>query len=101
MKKVVFQCPVCGKQRLQALPESIIDARNYIRKEIIAILIPENTLCEHAFLVYIDTNFSIRDVVTLDLMVEVNKQKIISLQTIEEIIKKMSPDSLRSVLKNL
>lgn len=70
-------------------------------KGVVAVLIPENTLCEHGFMVFIDRNFSIRDVKSLEKMQEMNKMKFVHLKTIEDLLGKLNPTALQSIIQKL
>ena len=101
VKKIVLQCPICKKGKLQELPEKIFLDRQKLDKEIVAILIPENTICPHGFIVEVDENFSIRDAISIDKVQETRKKQLISLKSIEDMIAKLSPNSVKNILSKL
>jgi hypothetical protein len=101
LKRLILECPECKKTKIQKIPENLMEKRNQIEKGICGILIPENTICNHGFIVYIDTNFSIRDVISLKYAQDLNMKKVIQLKTIEELVSSLTPKTLKSILNNL
>jgi hypothetical protein len=101
VKKVILDCPTCHKTKFQGLPDSLMEERHQIDKGIVAILIPENTICTHSFIVYIDMNFAIRDVVSIEQVQEEKKKLLVSLKTIEDLVSNLNKKSLQSVLSKL
>ena len=101
LKRLILECPECKKTKVQKIPENLMEKRSQIDKGICGILIPENTICEHGFLVYIDTNFSIRDVISLSHAKDLNMKKVIHLKTIEDLVNSLTPKTLKSILNQL
>ena len=101
MKRIPIRCPECSATKLQKLPESLMERRNMCEKGIIAILVPENTICPHGFLVYVDQNFSIRDYVTISNCKDINKKRIICCKDIDEIVTKLKPTTIKNILQKL
>lgn len=101
MKRVPLECPICSAVKLQKIPSQIIEKRNQCEKGIVAILIPENTICPHLFVVYVDLNFTIRDAVSEEGIKNVNRKKFISVKTIDEFISKLSKKTLNNLLHKL
>ena len=54
MIKIDITCPVCHSMKLQFIPEELITELDKKGQDIGLILIPENVICEHLFLVEID-----------------------------------------------
>jgi hypothetical protein len=96
-----LQCPVCNKTRVQKIPPFLTEKRYQIDKGVCGILIPEKIVCEHGFIVYMDMNFSVRDVISLDQAQELNMRKLIQLKSIEDIVVKLNSESIKNLLQKL
>ena len=94
-------CPDCGRTKIVKIPENIFQAATECEKGILAILIPENTICKHNFMIFVDRNFSVRDTMTTDHVRNVNKKKIINLNDLDDLVNKLSKKSIRRVLDAL
>ena len=69
MQRILLKCPQCGTTRFQKIPQQMMESRNQCKKGIVAILIPEKTVCEHMFVVHVDTHFTVRDALLIVAMV--------------------------------
>ena len=58
MKKLHVVCPVCGKFRRLPVPKEVFEIDE---GSLLKLPIHKGKICDHAFLVVIDYNFSIRD----------------------------------------
>jgi hypothetical protein len=77
MAKVEIRCPSCAKIGKIEIKESILSQSI---RGITAVNIPENLICEHSFIAYIDKNLAVRDCFIADFQIEIpqleNDQKI-------------------------
>jgi hypothetical protein len=101
MKRISLECPICGKSKFQKLPSGLVKKRKEFKKGIVGILIPEKKICDHKFVVYIDKNFNLRDVLSADEIKDMNKQKFINVDTIENMVSQLSKASVSNILKKL
>ena len=86
MIQIELRCPVCDSIKLQYIPEEVITELDKRGQQIGLVLIPENVICEHLFLVEIDQNF--RVVKTYDigkLLASEALQSVKEITTAEEI----------------
>ena len=65
-RKVLVKCPICKTQKEIEIPENIINRS----KQLTAISINHNSVCEHSFQVFVDKNFKVRG--TQKLAYEIN-----------------------------
>jgi hypothetical protein len=100
MKTVIMVCPTCGKTKRQKIPKEIIAKRNLSKKGIVTILIPQNTICPHLFLVYMDQNFKVRDTSAVIGAKAVPKEAI-NINSINDLLKSLEPDKVKSILDRL
>jgi hypothetical protein len=68
MAKIDVRCPVCSSWEKVDVSE---DTTNNIQKGLLAINISAGTVCEHAFICYVDKNLSVRDCLVADFRIEV------------------------------
>jgi hypothetical protein len=101
MKRIPLMCPVCSAVKLQKIPAQVIEKRNQNDKGIVAIMIPENTVCPHLFVVYVDQNFTIRDAVSVDGIKDLNRKKFINVNSIDEIVSKLSKKTINKLMGKL
>ena len=101
VKRLILKCPVCGASKMQKIPESLINKRNCNEKGICTILIPEDSICEHLFVVYVDRDFRIRGADTPDEIKEFNPKSYVNIHEIKDLVAKLKPASIKSLLKNL
>lgn len=101
MKRISLICPICSKSKIQKVPPGLLDKRNQCAKGIVAILVPENTICEHLFVVYVDMNFSIRDTISGEELKKINQSKLINVNSIEDVVSKISKKNLTTLMKKL
>jgi hypothetical protein len=100
MKAIMLQCPTCGKTKRQKIPKEIVDKRNQSKKGIVTILIPQNSICPHLFLVYMDQNFKIRDTSAVVGAKSIPKEAI-NIKNIDDLLKSLEPDKIKSILDRL
>ena len=87
MIKIDITCPVCGSKKLQFIPEELIMELDKRGQQISLILIPENVICEHLFLVEIDQNFRVTNVYNVgDMLASEALEAAESIQSSEEIL---------------
>ena len=102
MKSITLECPTCGVTKRQKIPKEIVDKRNQSKKGIVTILIPQNAICPHLFLVYMDTNFKVRDTSAMVSASEENIPKeAININSIDDLLKSLNPDKVKSILDRL
>jgi hypothetical protein len=65
MRKTIL-CPICEATKLFSFPKELIEKRNGMDREIVAVLIPKEVVCKHRFLIYLDKNFDIRHTLPVD-----------------------------------
>jgi len=83
MTKIEIRCPSCD---LRGEIEVSEDALKGVTRGLLAVNIPDSTICEHTFIAYIDRNLAVRDYFMADFKIELPdipigediKQKIIS-----------------------
>lgn len=68
MPQVEIRCPTCKKSGFIEINE---ENMKDISGGLIAINIASNAICSHSIVAYIDKNFSIRDLFTLDFQIEI------------------------------
>ena len=73
MKKVKVKCPSCSEVGMIEINEILINKNG---NGIASLNVPEKIICTHAFVVYIDRNFTIRDSFIPDFTIELPKIKI-------------------------
>ena len=73
MVRVTIKCPECSAIDRIEVDENII-AHN--ERGITAVNVVKSTMCSHSFIVYIDTNFAIRDSFVTDFNVELPQIKV-------------------------
>jgi hypothetical protein len=73
MKKVKVKCPSCSKNGIVEIDESSIEKND---NGITSLNIPEKLICPHAFVVYIDRKFTVRDLFIPDFTIELPKLNI-------------------------
>jgi len=61
-----LECPICHKTILHKLSNSLILQKNNSQKGILNLMIPQNLICEHSFIAYIDKYFNVRGYETTD-----------------------------------
>ncbi len=66
MKKIQIYCPTCSKVGFVELSEDKLDNKN---KNLLAVFIAKDIVCDHSFYVYIDNNFDVRSYYTPDFQV--------------------------------
>ena len=67
MVKLEVRCPICSKRGNIEVSEQ--EVKNSTRG-LFAVNIPENIVCSHSFIAYIDKNLTIRDTYTADFQIE-------------------------------
>ena len=70
MTKIEIRCPACNKRGNFEISE---DTLKGVSRGLLAVNIPDGTLCEHTFITYIDRNLEIRDYFMADFKVELPK----------------------------
>jgi len=73
MVRVLIKCPECSALDRIEVDESII-AHN--ERGVTAVNVIKSTMCSHSFVVYIDTNFAVRDSFVTDFNVELPQIKV-------------------------
>ena len=68
---------------------------------IIGILVPENSICEHVFIVYIDKSFRVRERIAVNELKEYNKRKLLSFKDIDDILTSLKPKTIKNILEKL
>ncbi len=101
MKNIQLICPTCFAAKIQKLPEQIMSRRYQHNNGIIGILVPENTVCNHLFIVYVDKHFAARDRVAADQLTKFNKRKLVTLKDIDGIIANLQPKTIKNILEKL
>jgi hypothetical protein len=101
MKRIILDCPVCHKTKLQQFPIQILEKRNQIDKGIVGVHISKNVTCDHEYVIYIDMHFSVRDILTIDNILETNRKRLIQFSSIEQILKMIKPDNLKQIMDQL
>lgn len=102
MKSVMLTCPICGKTKKQKIPKEIVSKKNISSKGIITILIPQNSICPHLFLVYMTKNYEIRNISAVDSTSKVKiPEEAININNIDDLIKSLKPDKVKSILDRL
>ena len=83
MVKIEIRCPSCD---VRGDIEVLEEALKGVSRGLLAVNIPDGTICEHTFIVYIDRNLAVRDYFMADFKIELPdipigediKKKIIS-----------------------
>lgn len=101
MKKVLLVCPTCNAIKTQSLPEQIMQQKFQCEQGIIGILVPEKSICEHVFIVYIDKAFNIRERIAVNELKEYNKRKLLSFKDIDDILSSLKPKTIKNILEKL
>lgn len=101
MKRVLLKCPICEKTRIQRIPQALTQNREKSEKGILTILIPDNTICEHMFVIQVDRHFHVRDAFSIDTIKEINKKKFVYVKEIENMIASLKPKTIKQILKDL
>ena len=94
-------CPECGRTKVVKIPDNIFQAATECEKGILAILIPEHTICNHTFMIFVDRNFSVRDTMSTDDVRCVNKKKIINYKDLDCMVKRLHKKSIKRILDAL
>ena len=109
MSRVQIRCPSCTINGYIEVPE---DSMKNITRGLLAINIPEGTICGHAFITYVDRNLIVRDYFIADFKIElpeiappkeIEERKILSKDVINlDLIKlNLSALLLTNVLKSI
>ena len=89
MSRVQIRCPSCTINGYIEVPE---DSLKEITRGLLAINIPEGTICDHTFITYLDKNLRVRDYFLADFKIEIpeialseeiEEKKIISKEVIK------------------
>lgn len=67
----------------------------------IGILVPENTICKHLFIVYMDKHFTVRDRIAVDQLKEYNKRKLVTFKDIDDLMFSLRPKTIKNILEKL
>ena len=70
MTQIEIRCPACSKRGKIEISKETLKG---VARGLLAVNIPEGTLCEHTFITYIDRNLEIRDYFMADFKVELPK----------------------------
>ena len=104
MMNIKIKCPICSKSGVIELSNKEIVRNN--ERGITSIMISQNKICSHSFLVYIDNNQTVRDYVVPDYTIDIPEMDIssvdydIDLSFDLDIIKiNLLPNLLISILK--
>ena len=73
MAKVEIRCPSCNKRGNIEIAEDII---NQSARGVTAINIPQDQICTHSFVAYIDKNLAVRDCFMADFQLELPQMEI-------------------------
>ena len=68
MVQICVQCPSCGKKGDIEVSEESLKG---VTRGLLAVNIPEDTICSHTFFAYIDKNFKIRDYFKADFKIDI------------------------------
>jgi len=67
MAKVEIRCPACSKIGFLELKDKLIDQSS---RGVTAINVPNNQMCSHSFVAYVDKNMEVRDCFITDFQIE-------------------------------
>lgn len=66
--RVHLECPICGADKRHVLSPKFVRDRKTNPKGIVRMLVDEGTICDHAFIAYLDRGFKARGYDTVDMV---------------------------------
>lgn len=84
MVKIELRCPSCSKIKYIEIDEKIVNSNP---RGVTAINVPEDQICNHTFVAYIDKNLDVRDCFLTDFKIELPQ-----VETIQKVVDREIPD---------
>ena len=66
MKRIILRCPTCLTQRMENIPDILVNLRKSFETALILLKVSKDIICSHSFYLEVDRNYDIRNVFTVD-----------------------------------